>query len=236
MTFIYGNTMKLIGMAVLGAGLLAAQASAGEMPVLKTDKDKLSYAIGVSTGRNLKKAGTDVDLELVDKGMKDGLAGKELQLSEKELRMVMNNYQSELRRKMVLDRRQAAEENKKKGEAFLAGNKAKAGVVALPSGVQYLVLKTGNGKMPLDSDMVEVSYRGTLLDGTEFDATGEGHTSNLKVSALITGWKEALKLMPTGSKWKIYIPPQHAYGERGVGADIGPNETLIFEVELVAVK
>jgi FKBP-type peptidyl-prolyl cis-trans isomerase len=206
------------------------------MTVLKTDKDKLSYGIGVSVGRNFKKQETDVDLNLMIKGLKEGLAGEKLLLSEKELRKVMNNYQTEVRKNLILAKRLAIEENKKKGEAFLAENKTKSGVVALPSGVQYLVLKAGNGKMPAETDMVEVQYRGTLLDGTEFDATEEGHTANLKVSALIAGWKEALKLMPAGSKWKIFIPAQHAYGERGVGGDIGPNETLVFEVELIAIK
>ncbi|HET7831615.1 MAG TPA: FKBP-type peptidyl-prolyl cis-trans isomerase [Gallionella sp.] len=228
--------MKRIGMAVWAVGMLATQANAAEMPVLKTDKEKLSYVIGVSTGRNFKKAGTDVDLDLMMKGIKDGMAGEKLPVTEKELRKVMNGYQSDVRRTMLLERRQAMEENRKKGEAFLAENKAKPGVVTLPSGVQYLIVKAGNGKMPLESDMVEVRYRGTLLDGTEFDATEDKRTANLKLSALPPGWKEAVKLMPTGSTWKIFIPSNLAYGERGVGTDIGPNETLIYETELVGIR
>ncbi len=108
--------------------------------------------------------------------------------------------------------------------------------MTLPSGVQYKILKAGDGKKPIESDLVEVHYRGTLLDGTEFDGTEAGLPATLKVSALIVGWKEALKLMPAGSKWQIFIPPQFAYGERGVGSDIGPNETLVFELELLAIK
>ncbi len=220
----------------MAASLLVAQANAADMPVLKTDKEKLSYAIGVSTGRNFKKAGTDVDLDLMARGIKDGQAGEKLPLTEKELRKIMNGYQSDVRRTMVLERRQAMEENRKKGEAFLAENKTKPGVVTLASGVQYLIVKAGNGKLPTESDMVEVRYRGTLLDGTEFDATEDGRTANLKLSALPNGWKEAVKLMPTGSTWKIFVPSQLAYGERGVGTDIGPNETLIYETELVGIK
>jgi len=136
----------------------------------------------------------------------------------------------------MLSKRIATEDNKKKGEAFLQANKAKEGVVALPNGLQYKVLKAGDGRKPLESDMVLCHYRGTLLDGTEFDSTEAERPATLKVSALINGWKEALKLMPAGSKWQLAIPPQLAYGERGVGGDIGPNETLLFEVELVAIK
>ncbi len=231
--------MKLqrIGLClVLMGAQIAAQASAEETTVLKTQKDMLSYGIGVSVAKNFKKQETEVDLELMIKGLKDGLSGAKLLMPEKDLRKVMNMYQSELRQKAVLSKRVAIEENKKKGEAFLAANKAKEGVVSLPSGVQYKILKAGDGRKPMESDLVEVHYRGTLLDGTEFDGTEAGQAATLKVSALIAGWKEALKLMPAGSKWQIFIPPNLAYGERGVGSDIGPNETLVFEVELLAVK
>lgn len=231
--------MKLqwVGLSlVLLGGQIVPLANAEETTVLKTDKDKLSYGIGVSVAKNFKKQEADVDLDLMIKGLKDGLAGAKLLMSEKELRVVMNKYQVEIRKNALLTKRLALEDNKKKGDAFLAENKTKEGVEVLPSGVQYKILKAGNGKKPVDSDMVQVYYRGTLLDGTEFDATEPGHPVDLKASALIAGWREALKLMPTGSKWQIFIPSQHAYGERGVGSDIGPNETLVFEVELLAVK
>lgn len=221
---------------VLMVAQIASQANAEETVALKTQKDMLSYSIGVSVAKNFKKQEADVDLDLMIKGLKDGLSGAKLLMTEKDMRKVMNMYQSEVRQKALLSKRVAIEENKKKGEAFLAANKTKDGVVTLPSGVQYKILKTGDGKKPIESDLVEVHYRGTLLDGTEFDGTEAGQSATLKVSALIAGWKEALKLMPAGSKWQIYIPPQFAYGERGVGSDIGPNETLVFELELLAVK
>ncbi len=168
--------------------------------------------------------------------MKDGLSGEKLLMPEKDLRKVMNAFQGELRQKAMMHHQTAAEENRKKGEAFLAENKTKDGVVTLPSGVQYKILKAGDGKRPTDGDTVECYYRGTLLNGTEFDGTEPGKPATLKVEMLTAGWKEALKLMPKGSKWQIFIPSQLAYGSRGVGSDIGPNETLIFEVALLDIK
>ncbi|MFZ2268591.1 MAG: FKBP-type peptidyl-prolyl cis-trans isomerase [Azonexus sp.] len=225
---------KLISLACLA--FLTGQAVAAESAPLNTDKDKLSYGIGVSVARNFKKQGSDIEIDLLVKGLRDALAGDKLLLPEKELRKVMNAYQTEIRQKATLTRRIAIEDNRKKGEAFLAANKAKDGVITLPSGVQYKVLQAGNGKTPIDSDLIVCNYRGSLLDGTEFDATEDGKPANLKLSALIAGWKESMKLMPVGSKWQIFIPAQHAYGERGVGSDIGPNETLIFEVELLGIN
>jgi FKBP-type peptidyl-prolyl cis-trans isomerase FklB len=228
--------MNLKWMVVCGVILLTNQVQAEEITVLKTDKEKLSYGIGVSVAKNFKKQGTDVDLEIFNKGLNSALAGERLLLSEKELRKIMNSYQVDIRKNALLSKRLALEDNKKKGEAFLAENKTKTGVIALPSGVQYKILKAGNGKKPIESDLVKVLYRGTLLDGTEFDATEPDRPVDLKVSALIVGWKEAVTLMPAGSKWQIVIPSQLAYGERGVGNDIEPNETLVFEVELLEIK
>lgn len=215
---------------------MLSQTVAADTLMLNTDKDRLSYGIGVSVARNFKKQDTNVDVDLMLKGLKDALSGEKLMLPEKDLRRVMNAYQTEIRQKATLTRRIASEDNKKKGDTFLALNKSKDGVIALPSGVQYKILKTGEGRKPLESDLVMCNYRGSLLDGTEFDATEEGKPANLKLSAMIAGWKETMKLMPVGSKWQIVIPSQLAYGERGVGADIGPNETLIFDVELLAIN
>lgn len=228
--------MKLKWIFLCSVVVASSQARSEEATDFKTDKDRLSYGIGVSVAKNFKKQGTDVDLDIFIKGLKSALAGEKLLMSEKELHKVMNKYQGEVRQSAMLTKRLALEDNKKKGEAFLAENKAKDGVIALPSGVQYKILKAGNGKNPIDSDVVQVYYRNTLLDGTEFDATEPGKPVDLKVSSLIAGWKEALKLMPAGSKWQIFIPSQLAYGERGVGSDIGPNEMLVFDVELLAVK
>ncbi len=213
-----------------------AEAYAEEPLALTSDKDKLSYGIGVSVGRNLRKQDTDVDMNIMIKGIETGMSAEKLLYSEKELRLIMNKYQSEVRQKALLSKRLAREDNKKKGEEFLAANKTKEGVVELPSGVQYKIIKAGNGPKPKESDIVKVYYRGTLLDGTEFDSTDTGHPVDLKASALIAGWKEALSLMPVGSRWEIFIPSSLAYGDRGVGSDIGSNETLIFDVELLGIK
>lgn len=217
--------------------LFCAQASAGEAPALKTQKEIVSYGIGVDMSKNFKKQGIEVDLDLLVKGFKDDLSGKKLLVDEKDLRKSMRDYQAELRQRLMQAYRVAALENKKKGDAFLDENRKKEGVVALPSGLQYKVLKAGDGRKPTDADTVEVHYRGTLIDGTEFDGTDAGQPAAFKVKGgVIPGMTEALKLMATGSKWQLFIPPQLAYGERGTGRDIGPNETIVFEVELIAVK
>jgi FKBP-type peptidyl-prolyl cis-trans isomerase FklB len=228
--------MKAVSIYLCGLMFVACYAWGGEGAELKTDKDKLSYGIGVSIAKNFRKQGTEVDLDLMMAGIKSMMAGERLLMTEKELRNVLNKYQSEVRQSALLSRREAIVENKRKSEAFLAQNKQDASVVALPSGVQYKMVTAGTGRVPLDSDIVKVSYRGTLLDGTEFDATEVGQSADLKVSALVTGWREAMKLMPAGSQWRVFIPPQLAYGERGVGSDIGPNELLIFDIELIAIK
>ncbi|MBI2883567.1 MAG: FKBP-type peptidyl-prolyl cis-trans isomerase [Candidatus Methylomirabilis oxyfera] len=221
----------------VGFSLLAAQASAEEAPVLKTEKDKMSYGIGVEVGRNFKRLGVEVDTDLVVKGLREALSGEKLLMTDEELRDTMTAYQAEVRQKQAQAARLAAENNKKAGEAFLADNKTKAGVVTLPSGLQYKILKAGNGKTPTETDTVECHYRGTLINGTEFDSSyRRGQPATLKVTGVIPGWREALKLMPVGSKWQIVIPSQLAYGERGAGRDIGPNATLIFELELLAIK
>lgn len=220
--------------AVLATGM----SSAGQEPAnLEPAQNRMSYAIGVDMARNFRKQGIDLDPELILRGMKDGYAGT-VQMSDKDLRRTMNAFQGEVRQKMAQNRRLAGDDNKSRGAAFLADHKQKPGVTTLPSGLQYRVLAAGQpeGRKPLESDMVECTYRGTLLNGTEFDATEPGKPAMLKVSALIPGWREALKLMPVGAKWELVIPSNLAYGERGAGSDIGPNETLVFEVELVAIK
>jgi FKBP-type peptidyl-prolyl cis-trans isomerase len=228
--------MRLKGIVLLGLLLLAAQTHAGDQPLLKTDKDKVNYAIGVNIINSIKQQGVEIDLDLVIKGMKDAHSGGELLLGDEELRKAIEQYQVAVRQKRAQIMAKAAEDNKKAGEAFLAENKKKEGVVTLPSGLQYMILKTGDGKKPADADTVECHYRGTLIDGTEFDNTVRtGKPATVKVTAVIPGWREALKLMPTGSKWQLFIPSQLAYGERGSGR-IGPNATLIFEVELLAIK
>ena len=225
---------------ILGVVLLAAQVSAEETPVLKTQKEKASYSIGVETARSLKQQGIEVDADLFIKGLQDGLSGGKLLMSDDEIRKAIAIVHYELRQKrmqLVRARTKDAEENRKEGEIFLAENKTKEGVVTLSSGLQYKVLKEGDGKKPTEGDTVECHYRGTLVDGTEFDSSyGRGQPATFKVTGVVPGWKEALQLMPVGSKWQLFIPPQLAYGAVGAGRDIGPNVTLIFEVELLAIK
>jgi FKBP-type peptidyl-prolyl cis-trans isomerase len=228
--------MMLKWMALLGVVILAAQVTAEETPVLKTQKEKVSYGIGVDLIKNIKQQGVEIDMDALMKGIKDTFAGEKLLMTEKDLRTTMNAFQTDMRRKQRANRIAAAD-YKKEGEAFLAENKTKEGVVALPSGLQYKILKAGEGKKPTDADTVECHYRGTLINGSAFDSSDlSGQPATLEVKGLIPGWREALKLMPVGSKWQLFIPPQLAYGERGEGSLIGPNSTLIFEVELLTIK
>jgi FKBP-type peptidyl-prolyl cis-trans isomerase FklB len=224
-------------LVVLAVAILASPVCAEEQSVLKTEKDKVNYGIGVSLGKNFKQQGIDVDVDLVVKGLRDELSGTKLLLPEAELSDTMQKFQAELRQKRAQSRKMAAEDARKEGEAFLAENKKKEGVVTQPSGLQYRILKKGAGKKPKPADTVSVHYRGTLINGTEFDSSHRtGEPATLKVNGVIPGWQEALKLMPVGSKWQLFVPPPLAYGERGAGKDIGPNATLIFEVELLAIK
>jgi len=212
-------------------------AMAGEHPVLATQQNKISYAMGVDIARNFKRMQVDFDADLMVKGLKDELAGSKLLLSDLEIRAIMTTFQSELRRKQVMATRVAGLENKQAGDAFLAANKTKEGVVTLASGLQYRILAKGDGKIPTDADTVEVRYRGRLIDGTEFDRSDpSGKPASFQVTGVVAGWKEALKLMPAGSKWEVVVPSSLAYGPRGAGRDIGPNSTLVFELELVSVK
>lgn len=224
--------------AIMGIMLLATQVTAEEPRALKTQQDKVNYGIGVNVVRNFQQQGMEIDLDLVIQGMKDALSGGKLLMSEGDLRKTMVEFSTELRQKQVRARQTAALDNRKEGEAFLVENKKKEGVVNLPSGLQYKILKKGDGKKPTDADLVEFHYRGTFVNGTEFGSTydvGKPATVKVQEGGGIPGWSEALKLMPVGSKWQLFIPPQLAYGDRGKGR-IGPNETLIFEVELLAIK
>ena len=227
-------------MAVVGIVILAIQVSAEDTPVLKTLKEKVSYGLGVDMARTFKRQGIEADVDLVMKGLKDGLSGEKLLVPEEELRTIMLGFQHELRRRQLEALKVASEENKKRGEAFLAENKKKEGVVTLPSGLQYKILKKGSGKKPSEADTVECHYRGALIIGTELDSSDAGKPATFKVTGVIPGWREALQLMPVGSKWQLFIPPHLAYGEKGDGGKIktmiGPNQTLIFEVELISVQ
>jgi FKBP-type peptidyl-prolyl cis-trans isomerase len=218
----------------------AAKSAAVPVP-LKTRKEKFSYALGMNIGtgysQGLKKQSVDVDWNLIAQGMKDAAAGSKTRLTQDEAKAVLNEVQTEIQKQQQEKAQQAAAANKTEGEAFLAANKGKDGVVTLPSGLQYKILTAGTGPKPTASDSVKCNYRGTLIDGKEFDSSYKrGQPATFAVGQVIKGWTEALQLMPVGSKWQLFVPSSLAYGERGAGAEIGPNATLIFEVELLSIE
>ena len=215
----------------------AAHSQSKSTPTLTTQKDKFSYALGMNLAVNLQKQSVPVDPDLLARGLKDSLARRKTLLTEDEARAVMTEMQSQFRKQQQEKTQQLGEANKKEGDAFLAANKAKNGVVTLPSGLQYKILQAGAGPKPAATDTVTVNYRGTLTNGTEFDSSYKhGQPITFPVNGVIKGWTEALQLMPSGSKWQLFIPSALAYAERGAGADIGPNAVLIFEVELLSIK
>jgi FKBP-type peptidyl-prolyl cis-trans isomerase FklB len=196
----------------------------------------VSYGIGVDAARSLKWYGFKVDVDLVTKGLKDMLSGEKLAMTEEDLRAAMTPFQAKLRQTRMTAMRLTPDESMKE-RVFRSENMKKGGVVTLPSGLQYRILKAGEGKMPTDADTVEIRYRGTFIDGTEFGSSPrDGQPVTLKVTRAIPGWKEALKLMPVGSKWQIFIPPRLVYKAGGWGYVTGANATLIFELELLGVK
>ena len=225
--------MKLKMIMILGSLFLVSQVNAQENLVLKNQKDKVSYIIGMDIGTNLKKQSIDVEPNILAKGVEDALTGRKPLLSEQEIRETMSAFQNEMRVKQEV----VAKKNKEQGDSFLTENKKKEGVKTLQSGLQYKVIKVGVGKKPKLNDYVTTHYRGTLIDGTEFDSSYKrGGPATFQVSGVIPGWTEALQLMEEGAKWQLFIPPNLAYGDRGAGGVIGPNATLIFEIELISIQ
>ena len=203
---------------------------------LKTQTDKISYALGMNLGVNLHKQSVEVDPAIVLLGLKDGLADGKTLMTVQEAQTVLTQLTAEMRSKQQEMAKQAGDANKKEGQDFLAANKTKEGVVTLPSGLQYKILTEGTGSKPTATDSVSCNYRGTLINGKEFDSSYKrGQPTTFPVNGVIKGWTEALQLMPVGSKWELFIPPDLAYGDRGNGPDIGPSATLVFEVELVSI-
>jgi len=257
--------MKRMGMAVMALGLMAFGVKAQQAPAkapaappakapataptakapaagapaagFKTQKEKLSYAIGMEMGKGVKAQGLDVDSAILSQGLKDALTDAKPQMTEDELKQVINDLQQGMRQKQMQMQEQAAAENKTKGEAFLAENGKKDGVVTLPDGLQYKILTAGDGKKPVETDTVKCNYKGTFIDGSEFDSSAKaGGPVPFEVKNVIPGFKEVLQLMPVGSKWQVFIPSNLAYAEHGAGGVIGPNAALIFEIEVVSIE
>ncbi|HUJ96552.1 MAG TPA: FKBP-type peptidyl-prolyl cis-trans isomerase [Terriglobales bacterium] len=224
--------------AAAAASKTASKSAPAKAPlVLKTPKDKLSYAIGADLGTKLHNQSIDVDPAILARALRDALSASKPSMTPEEVRATLMDVQSQMRQKQMAAAKEAGEKNLKEGAAFLAENKTKEGVVTLPSGLQYKILKAGDGAKPTAADTVVCNYRGTLIDGTEFDSSYKrGQPASFPVGGVIKGWTEALQLMPVGSKWQLFIPPDMAYGEHGAGGAIGPNSTLIFEVELLSIQ
>src|ERR1035437_3596648 len=211
-------------------------AVAQDAPELKTDKDKFSYALGMNFGEGFRKQGLVLDPAVFAKAFAESFSGGKTAMTDQEMQALLTAASAEIRKKQAAQQAEKGQAAQKEGEAFLAANKTKEGVMTLPSGLQYKILKAGTGEKPTPDDSVVCNYKGTLINGTEFDASEKhGGPATFPVKGVIAGWTEALQLMPVGSKWQLFVPSNLAYGAQGPG-DIGPNATLIFEVELVSIQ
>ena len=226
-----------LAMAMCGVVALAGASFAADAPELKSDKEKISYSIGMDIVGNLKRGSVEVDPDLLARGLKDSYVGGKTLLTEDQARQAIADFQKTLAAKQAETMKILSEKNKADGEKFLAENAKKEGVKVLPSGLQYKEITPGQGKSPKIADNVTTHYKGTLIDGTEFDSSyRRGQPVTFPVSGVIAGWTEALQLMKEGAKWQLFVPSRLAYGERAAGQVIGPNATLVFEVELISVK
>ena len=247
------RTPIIIAVLALASGAYAEDAKPSPSPAggqaspsgaFKDEKDKLSYTIGVDIGKTLQRIPAELNQSALTQGITDVLGNKPKALSDAELQQVMQAFQQKLaqqREEAMVQKQQdmkvTAEKNKAEGKKFLDSNSKQPGVTTLADGLQYKVVKSGSGEKPKDTDVVEVNYRGTLIDGKEFDSSAKnGGPVSFPVNEVIKGWSEALKLMPVGSKWQLYLPPELAYGDEGEGDDIEPGSTLVFEVELLGIK
>ena len=239
---------RLLAVAVIGLACGSAVATTEESATAATpaatplaaparNEQARSYAIGMTLGAQLRKQFIVVDPEPLMQGLKDALSGGKTQLTAREARAVMSELQKEEKHKQAFLQGAQGLKNKQDGAAFLAENKTRDGVVALPSGLQYRILKAGEGSKPTAEDTVVCNYRGTLIDGTEFDNSAKrAQPATFTLDKIIKGWKEALQLMPVGSRWQLFVPADLAYGERAAGHGIGPNATLVFDLELLAIQ
>lgn len=227
----------ITALSLSASAVWAAETSTSDAVNAMNEKDKVSYSIGVDLGKHLKKQGIEISPEYFSKGIQDGINEGATLLTEQQMKDTLNEFQKKMMTKRMAEMDKQSEVNKKAGEAFLKDNKAKPGVVTMPSGLQYKIITAGKGNKPGKDDTVTVEYTGRLINGTVFDSTEKaGKPATFKVSQVIPGWTEALQLMPIGSTWELYIPANLAYGSRNVGGMIGPNETLIFNVHLLDAK
>ena len=224
-------------LAVPLLGLAYGNCLAADPVELKTENDKINYSVGYRLGSDFTRQGVEMNSAIVQKAIDDATGGGEALMTEEEMRTVMVNMATRLKAEQMEKMKQQGAENSKTGEAFLAENAGKEGVKTTDSGLQYKVITAGEGKSPQKSDKVTVHYRGTLIDGTEFDSSySRNKPATFGVGQVIPGWTEALLMMKEGDKWEIVLPSKLAYGERGAGAKIPPNSTLVFEVELISVN
>ena len=233
----YFRSLSIMFLLVLVVGCAAEEAKVAPEVTLDTPMSRISYTIGVNIGQDFKTQKMEVDADILLMGMKDSLAGKELRLTDEEMVSEIQTFQQEMQAKMAAEMEGAAAKNLADGEAFLAENAKQEGVEVTESGLQYKILEPGEGDSPEAADVATVHYRGTLIDGTQFDSSYDrGQPATFPVGGVIAGWTEALQLMKPGAKWQLTIPAELAYGERGAGQDIGPNATLLFDVELISVE
>ncbi len=229
--------MRQVVVLMVALAMVSSATFAQKKAQLKTQKQKASYGIGMEIGTNFKEQFPDVDVDAMVRGFRDALAGAKPAIAKPELDSVMAVFQQEMVQRRSERIAVAGAKNLKEGETYCSENKGKPGVVTLPSGLQYRIIKEGTGPKPTAKDTVVCNYRGTLINGKEFDSSYKrGQPAEFVLGQVIPGWIEALQMMPVGSKWELVIPANLAYGERSMGADIGPNSTLVFEVELLGIK
>ncbi len=227
------NTVSIF----VGLSLLFSVGCSKKKTEFKDQKERESYSLGYQFGKNLKFQETELDFDVYMTALRDALGGKEPRMSDEEMKATINELQKRLAETQQKVRKEQSAKNLADGKAFLEENGAKEGIVTLPSGLQYKVLAEGSGKTPKATDAVTVHYRGTLLDGTEFDSSyGRGEPQMFRVNGVIPGWSEALQLMNVGSKWQLFIPSALGYGERGIPQRIPSNSVLVFEVELISIQ
>lgn len=231
--------MKFKPYLMVLAGLISVNVFADNAPnkTLSTNKEMVSYSIGVDLGRNMAKQKLDIDINALATGLQNGFSGGPMLLSDEKMKEVLMNFQKDFIAKRNAEIALKAQENQKAGQTFLEDNKKKPGVVTLPSGLQYKIITMGKGQKPKAEDTVTVEYKGTLINGKVFDSSeNAGHPISFKVNQVIKGWTEILQLMPEGSTFDVYIPAELAYGSQAVGSVIGPNETLVFNIHLISIN